>query len=1295
MDDSNFALEQVEVDDAIASDPSLLDAMTMEDMINADADTLQAGPTEEVTSANAMVTDVNDAMEALPALLNPVVPMPDNNPAQTALINFALDKIRDNQPLTHADAWQLLTWRDHDPRIQMIPTVHEYRIPQEGGAFFLLERAGTGTKRRAGTFAFQANGGPSIKGREELYEVNGIGVLRHSCGLKSGEAHPGFNELARFVRVKLPTHAEFPLELQRGWLSRCIEAKQPSTRGDFMYLEPKETRVYLVQGIAVDNAGASSTEIAIPDGEDGDAGGASGGGGGDLSAQFSHLHVTDTLMVLDVNILEMINRLQQQVNAMGGGSRHSSPNADFAEWFRRREGCGPMEPGMVVEIRDDQVSLETTFMPGSIFSIVSADPAFIGNAPADQETREASEMIMMHGRGPVRVSGPAPANAFLVPSGKMDGTARAVTASEMAAQPELERQVFGVVMSGGSEGDEAAGTTVWAFVSAKPFFGGLPDLRMLVQRVASPRQQPYPYQLACVDRAKEENVIVNLGTGLGKTLIAVHIFDHFASLDPSKLTLFVVPKVAIVEQQADVVRLQSERCGVRVSTLSGMKMDPWGATEWTRCVEDADMLLGTPEVFRRAFDRGFLKLEAFGLWIIDECHNATGNSPMASLMRDTYQPALIEDKARPRILGLTASFEAGRLGALDQKRASLETLLDAVLFSPPVPEVAEREKAYEIVRFERGDSASFEEIARAKVEQLLSNFENAFPKFPIKEPHKVIDHSVHALEELGASAFYIHLRDCIVVQLEVHAEKLVALGGSVLDPSVAAAKAQQVKDALPELRAEMRRRVDEMRERDELTRAPKVSDKCSVLLSTLESLFSAASQEKETFKGLVFVEQIALTVPLEQIINAHPFRGCQVRALACSGGGSMSEAVRSKAVRDFRDGTANVLVCTAALDEGLDVSDAAFVVSFSKTQTTKSYIQRAGRARKDGARILLFENDPTREAEGVAQMQAVARDDSLALTEGERQRRIVDEAEVEIPNVYPWPCEGGAKITLYNAKQVVGEYCQKVLAQPLKLDQLIDVQAERVREYDPIDRKLIASVRYPSPKGEVRVTRAQVEFHWDGHEECCFNSARTRGWSTADKEEASFLYVTAVDMHRRGYLTDSLEPSPAALAPKTANQAVLLPSHVTIQNRFPPEPNAPPAASSAPTPGGGSSTGAPTSAPTSRPPLPSDATSGTVDLSSLSAALPPITPSPSVALPPIEPNWKGLLNERFPPESKAVSYASRETTAHHFVATVTVNGVPYEGVVTRGKKEAEKAAAKAAAIALKLITPTDESWVVV
>ena len=39
----------------------------------------------------------------------------------------------------------------------------------------------------------------------------------------------------------------------------------------------------------------------------------------------------------------------------------------------------------------------------------------------------------------------------------------------------------------------------------------------------------------------------------------------------------------------------------------------------------------------------------------------------------------------------------------------------------------------------------------------------SFGRSALRDPHKVIDHSLHALLELGMSAFYIHLRDTLEV----------------------------------------------------------------------------------------------------------------------------------------------------------------------------------------------------------------------------------------------------------------------------------------------------------------------------------------------------------------------------------------------------------------------------------------------------------------------------------------------------------------------------------------------------
>ena len=237
-----------------------------------------------------------------------------------------------------------------------------------------------------------------------------------------------------------------------------------------------------------------------------------------------------------------------------------------------------------------------------------------------------------------------------------------------------------------------------------------------------------------------------------------------------------------------------------------------------------------------------------------------------------------------------------------------------------------------------------------------------------------------------------------------------------------------------------------------------------------------------------------------------------------------------------------------------------------------------------------------------------------------------------------------------------------MLDQPVPLDKLIEVKTEPIREYEEMERKTIVSVQYPSPEGAIRVTREQVNAWWAGHE-VPFTPARTKAWNAADKEEASFLYVTAVDMYRRGYLTESLEPTAAAKAAKADNAAVPLPSSIQIHNAFPSDPSA--GASTAP-------------APPAPAPAPSVAA-----LAEKTAALALAAPSASTS----SINYKVILNETFPTTgtTNTIVYTSRATGPGHallHVATVTVNGTPYEGTEAKSKKEAEKLAAYAALRAL-------------
>lgn len=123
------------------------------------------------------------------------------------------------------------------------------------------------------------------------------------------------------------------------------------------------------------------------------------------------------------------------------------------------------------------------------------------------------------------------------------------------------------------------------------------------------------------------------------------------------------------------------------SELSGQELEHWNLRQWIETMARADILVGTPEVFRRALiEKAFINPSQFSVIVFDECHNAVGNSPMAAIMRDSVLK--LPERDRPRILGLTASFVSGstsNVASIMKKRAAMEILFHANILSPNIP----------------------------------------------------------------------------------------------------------------------------------------------------------------------------------------------------------------------------------------------------------------------------------------------------------------------------------------------------------------------------------------------------------------------------------------------------------------------------------------------------------------------------------------------------------------------------------------------------------------------------------
>lgn len=159
--------------------------------------------------------------------------------------------------------------------------------------------------------------------------------------------------------------------------------------------------------------------------------------------------------------------------------------------------------------------------------------------------------------------------------------------------------------------------------------------------------------------------------------------------------------------------------------MSGQEVELWGQKKWTEIMTHSDIVVGTPEIFRRSFvEKRFITPTQFSLIVFDECHNAVGNSPMASIMRDAVLK--LPTNQMPRILGLTASFANGstsNVATILKKRAAMEVLFQANILSPVIPCEAENsavENKFSVVSYLDDNLQQYEVVVMTFVRKILS-----------------------------------------------------------------------------------------------------------------------------------------------------------------------------------------------------------------------------------------------------------------------------------------------------------------------------------------------------------------------------------------------------------------------------------------------------------------------------------------------------------------------------------------------------------------------------------------------
>ncbi|KAG6676656.1 hypothetical protein I3842_15G163400 [Carya illinoinensis] len=472
-----------------------------------------------------------------------------------------------------------------------------------------------------------------------------------------------------------------------------------------------------------------------------------------------------------------------------------------------------------------------------------------------------------------------------------------------------------------------------------------------------PRKIARKYQLELCKKALEENIIVYLGTGCGKTHIAVLLIYELGHLirNPQKnVCIFLAPTVALVQQQARVIE---ESIDFKVGIYGGSSKHLKSHEDWKKEIEQYEILVMTPQILLRNLYHCFIRMELIALLIFDECHHAQikTNHPYAKIMKLFYKTDVGKN---PRIFGMTASPVVGK-GASDQANLpksinSLENLLDAKVYSVEDKGELDNFVASPIVRVYYYGSITNEVSSShltycSKLEEMkrqcittLSMKINDHQK--LRNSKKLLtrmqDNMLFCLENLG---LWGALQASRILLTGDHSERneLIEVEGNFSDDS---ACDRYLAHAAEVFASEcMKDGASSDLSRVEVLKEPYFSRKLLRLIGILSSF-----RLQPNMKCIIFVNRIVTARSLSCMLQKLKFLAfwkCDYLVGVHSKIKSMSRKTMNNILDRFRSGELNLLVATKVGEEGLDIQTCCLVIRFDLPETVSSFIQSRGRAR--------------------------------------------------------------------------------------------------------------------------------------------------------------------------------------------------------------------------------------------------------------------------------------------------------------------------------------------------------------
>ncbi|XP_045827560.1 dicer-like protein 4 isoform X3 [Trifolium pratense] len=537
------------------------------------------------------------------------------------------------------------------------------------------------------------------------------------------------------------------------------------------------------------------------------------------------------------------------------------------------------------------------------------------------------------------------------------------------------------------------------------------------------------YQLALCKKAMEENIIVYLGTGCGKTHIAVllmHEMRHLIKKPNKDVCVFLAPTVALVNQQAKVI---SDSADFEVGTYCGSNKRSKSHQYWEEEIEQFEVLVMTPQILLHNLSHCFIKMEMIALLVFDECHHAQVKSshPYAEIMKIFYKS---NSTKVPRIFGMTASPVVGKGASteanLPKSINSLELILDAKVYSVKDEALKSFVTTAKVNIYHYSSTANMETSLEWKMEEfklqctetLGRSIEDHQKRLSTKKLLKrVHDNVVFCLRSLGIWGALQASRDLLSGdRSERHA--LVEAEGISSDESVCdkyLAKTAELFNS----KCKTGNSVDDPSSWERL-KEPFFSAKLLRLIGILTTF-----RLQQNMKCIIFVNRIvtarALSFILQQLQLLKHWKSDFLVGVH-SGVKIMSRKAINSIVDKFRSGELNLLVATKVGEEGLDIQTCCLVIRFDLPENVASFIQSRGRARMPRSEYaFLVDSGNEKELDIIAGFEK----DEFRMNMEIADRTSSETHSIPVERIFTVD-SSGASVTAAYSISLLHQYCSKL-----------------------------------------------------------------------------------------------------------------------------------------------------------------------------------------------------------------------------------------------------------------------------